>query len=204
MKKSLRYILVLAVIVMAIPAQAQLKLGIKGGLNVTDMSMSSDVFDASNRTGFFIGPTLRFNLPIVGLGVDASALYDQRDAKLKVSEAERYANKNISRKSINIPVNVRYGIGLGSTASIFLFAGPQFSFNVGDKKIREVNWAWKSSELSFNLGAGVMLLKRFEVSANYNIVCGKSGEFDFDTHTARELFGRGRSNAWQVSAAFYL
>lgn len=42
---------------MALPLSAQVKFGLKGGLNVTDMSLSSEVFDASNRTGFFIGPT---------------------------------------------------------------------------------------------------------------------------------------------------
>lgn len=67
----------------SITASAQIKLGVKGGLNVTSMSMNSEVFDASNRTGFFIGPTLKFTLPIVGLGVDVAALYDQRDAKIK-------------------------------------------------------------------------------------------------------------------------
>ena len=202
MKRSLRYLLLIAVIVIAMPSQAQIKFGLKGGLNITDMSLSSDVVDASNRTGFFIGPTVRFNLPIIGLGLDASALYDQRDAKLEdkfVGEAE----KKISRKSINIPVNVRYGIGLGTFGSVFLFAGPQFSFNVGDKEIKEINWEWKSSELSVNVGAGLMFLKKFEISANYNIVCGKSGEFDANFETAKEIFGHGRSNAWQVSAAFY-
>ena len=202
MKKSLRYLLLVAVIVMAMPSQAQLKFGLKGGLNVTDMSLSSDVVDASNQTGFFIGPTIRFNLPIVGLGLDASALYDQRDAKLE-DKVAGVAEKKISRKSINVPINVRYGIGLGTFGSVYLFAGPQFSFNVGDKEIKEIDWEWKGSELSVNVGAGLMFLKKFEISANYNIVCGKSGEFDADLNTARDILGHGRSNAWQIAAAFY-
>ena len=74
----------LAMISAANTAQAQVKFGVKGGLNVTNMSFSKDVVDANNQTGFFIGPTLKFTLPIVGLGIDASALYDQREAKLKV------------------------------------------------------------------------------------------------------------------------
>ena len=202
MKKSLRYLLLVAVIVMAMPSQAQLKFGLKGGLNVTDMSLSSDVVDDSNQTGFFIGPTIRFNLPIVGLGLDASALYDQRDAKLE-DKVAGVAEKKISRKSINVPINVRYGIGLGTFGSVYLFAGPQFSFNVGDKEIKEIDWEWKGSELSVNVGAGLMFLKKFEISANYNIVCGKSGEFDADLNTARDILGHGHSNAWQIAAAFY-
>lgn len=67
----------------ATTAQAQIDFGVKGGLNVTNMSLSNDVLDASNRAGFFFGPTVKFTLPIVGLGVDASALYDQRSAKVE-------------------------------------------------------------------------------------------------------------------------
>lgn len=200
MKKSIRYFLLLAIMLISMPSQAQIKLGLKGGLNVTDMSLSSDVVDASNRTGFFIGPTVRFNLPIIGLGIDASALYDQRDAKLDV---EGFGDKKISRKSINIPINARYGVGLGTFASVFLFAGPQFSFNVGDKDIKEIDWEWKSSELSFNVGAGLMFLKKLEISANYNIVCGKSGEYRFEASDMHKIFDKGRANAWQISAAYY-
>ena len=110
--------------------QAQIQFGLKGGANVTSMSFNKDVLDASNRAGFFIGPTVKFTLPVVGLGIDASALYDQREAKMKVGDAE---SNTIKSQSINVPINLRYGIGLGSAASIFFFAGPQFGFNVGDK-----------------------------------------------------------------------
>ena len=114
-------------------AQAQVKFGLKGGLNVTNMSLNSEVFDADNQTGFFIGPTVKFTLPIVGLGIDASALYDQRDAKVKVEDDGESVESKIKNQSINIPINLRYGVGLGSTASLFLFAGPQFGFYMSDK-----------------------------------------------------------------------
>ena len=83
MKKIFALALVALGMMTANPAQAQIKFGLKGGLNITDMSMDSKVLDASNRTGFFIGPSVKFTLPVVGLGIDASALYDQREAKLK-------------------------------------------------------------------------------------------------------------------------
>ena len=48
-------------------ANAQIKFGLKGGLDVTNMSLSNDVFDASNKTGFFVGPMVKVTIPIVGL-----------------------------------------------------------------------------------------------------------------------------------------
>ena len=83
MRKFFTLVVLVAAPLVAIPAQAQFKFGLKGGLNITDMSFSSDVLESSNRAGFFIGPTVKFTLPIVGLGVDASALYDQREANVK-------------------------------------------------------------------------------------------------------------------------
>lgn len=193
-------------------AQAQVKFGLKGGLNVTNMSLNSEVFDADNQTGFFIGPTVKFTLPIVGLGIDASALYDQRDAKVKVEEGDGASvESKIKNQSINIPINLRYGVGLGSTASIYLFAGPQFGFNVGDKNqslYKDVaQWRLKSSTFSVNVGLGAMLLSHLQISANYNIACGKTGETTVSEAlgtTAQEVFSkRGRANAWQIGLAYY-
>ena len=187
----------------AIPAQAQFKFGLKGGLNITDMSFSSDVLESSNRAGFFIGPTVKFTLPIVGLGVDASALYDQREAKVKGTD------RKLKQQAINIPINLRYDIGLGSLAAVYLAAGPQFGFNIGDKHqtlIEDVSdWTLNTSNFSVNVGAGVMLLGHLQVGANYNIVCGKTGEVSFlrTTGDIAEGIFRGRSNTWQISAAYY-
>lgn len=199
MRKTFTLIAFVALMLTAIPAQAQLKFGVKGGLNITNMSFSKDVVSSSNRTGFFIGPTVKFSLPLTGLGIDASALYDQREAKVK--DEDGLVEKNIKQQAINIPINLRYGVGLGSLASVYFAAGPQFGFNVGDKNIDEIDWKWKSSVFSVNLGAGVTLIKHVQVGFNYNIVCGKSGEASVG-NVAKSVV-RGRSNAWQVSAAYY-
>lgn len=203
MKKLLSTLLLVVAIFAATTAQAQIKFGVKGGLNVTDMSLSADVIDKSNQTGFFIGPTVKFTLPLVGLGIDAAALYDQRDAELN--------DEKISQKSINIPVNLRYNIGLGSLAGIYVAAGPQFGFNVGDK---DFGWGsaeykntfqMKKSNFSINLGAGLSLLKHLEIGFTYNIACGNTGEVSVwnVAKGAAELVKGSKTNAWQVSAAYY-
>lgn len=192
-------VVLVAATLVTIPAQAQFKFGLKGGLNLTDMSFSVDDVDVSNRAGFFIGPTAKFTLPIVGLGLDASVLYDQREAKLKGTDDK------IKQQAINIPINLRYDIGLGSLAAVYLAAGPQFGFNIGDKHqtlVEDVSeWKLNDSNFSVNVGLGVMLLGHLQVGANYNIVCGKTGEVTV-IDGVEEAF-RGRSNTWQISAAYY-
>lgn len=199
MRKLFTLVALVAATLVTIPAQAQFKFGLKGGLNLTDMSFSVDDVDVSNRAGFFIGPTAKFTLPIVGLGLDASVLYDQREAKLKGTDDK------IKQQAINIPINLRYDIGLGSLAAVYLAAGPQFGFNIGDKHqtlVEDVSeWKLNDSNFSVNVGLGVMLLGHLQVGANYNIVCGKTGEVTV-IDGVEEAF-RGRSNTWQISAAYY-
>lgn len=196
-------------------AQAQVQFGIKGGLNVTSMSLDKDkLLDTENQAGFFIGPTVKFTLPIVGLGIDASALYDQREAKIKgdINGNKVETSSKLKTQAINVPINVRYGVGLGSVANVFLFAGPQFGFNVGDKNqslLKDAaEWKLKSSNFSVNVGLGFTVLSHLQVSANYNIACGKTGDVtvsDAAGTTLQELIGKngGKANAWQVGLAYY-
>lgn len=159
MKKIFTTLLVAAALMMGITAKAQVKFGVKGGVNVTSMSFNNSVFDASNRTGFFIGPTVKIQLPLVGLGIDASALYDQREAKVKYTGTgtSYTTDKTLRCQAINVPINLRYGWGLSSLANVFLFAGPQFGFNVGKKNqdlTENTSWSVKNSNFSVNVGAG--------------------------------------------------
>lgn len=205
MKKFFTLVVLLATMTFA--AQAQVKFGVKGGLNVTSMKLSKDIVDKSNQAGFFIGPTVKFTLPVVGLGIDAAALYDQRSAEV--------GSEKIKQQSIQVPVNLRYGFGLGSTAGIYIFAGPQFGFNVGDKSFTSLdaatntasNWTLKSSNLSANVGLGLMLLNHLQVSANYNIAIGKTGDFNVLKATGSAIgdaiTGDTKANAWQIAIAYF-
>ena len=196
MKKILTIAVLFAALMTAVPAKAEVKFGLKGGLNLTSMSLDANAISKSNQAGFFIGPTVKFTLPIVGLGFDASALYDQRKAEVD--------DTSIKQQSIQIPINLRYGIGLGSTASIYFFAGPQFGFNVGDKDIKTDvgNWTFKSSNISANVGLGLMLLGHLQVSANYNFGLGKTGELTENT-IPNQIKENGKLNAWQIGVAYF-
>ena len=205
MKKILSLVFMVAAMMYATSANAQGKFGLKGGLNVTSMSFSEDVFDASNKTGFFVGPMVKVTVPIVGLSFDAAALYDQKEADVKY----KLGKTTVRQKSINIPVNVRYGFGLSSLANAFLFAGPQWGINVGDKNFKwneTSSYSLKKSNFSVNVGAGVTLLSHLQISANYNIACGKSADASL-VKAAEALTNAGkdksRNNSWQIALGYW-
>ena len=206
MKKVL--LLMFATMALSLPSQAQVKFGLKGGLNLTSMSFNkSSAEDAiKNKAGFFVGPTVKIGLPVPGLSVDASALYDQRESKMEYKGQE----ETLKSQSLQVPINIRYGVGLGSVANLFAFAGPQFGFNLGDKSKEIFNsaldWTLRSSNISANVGLGATLLNHLQITVNYNIPLGKTGEVDLDKGAAATwdvLTGKSKANAWQVSAAYF-
>ena len=209
MKKILSLVFMVAAMMYATSANAQVKFGLKGGLNVTSMSFSEDVFDASNKTGFFVGPMVKVTVPIVGLSFDAAALYDQKETDIKYNVEGEFGKTTVRQKSINIPVNVRYGFGLSSLANAFLFAGPQWGINVGDKNFKwneTSSYSLKKSNFSVNVGAGVTLLSHLQISANYNIACGKSADASL-VKAAEALTNAGkdksRNNSWQIALGYW-
>ena len=188
MKKIFGALLIAVCIGMAMPAQAQIHFGVKGGLNLSKASFSNvkENFKKDNFTGFFIGPMAEFNIPIVGLGVDAALLFAQRG--IKVSDAD--ADVTVKQNGIDIPVNLKYNIGLGSLAGIYLAAGPDFYFDFEKKTGIDK----KKAEVGINVGAGLKLLNHLQVGANYNIPLGDTADIDGG--------GSYKTKTWQVSVAY--
>ena len=206
MKKILSLVFMVAAMMYATSANAQIKFGLKGGLNVTSMSFSEDVFDASNKTGFFVGPMVKVTVPIVGLSFDAAALYDQKEADVKYNIEDEFGKANVKQQSINIPVNVRYGFGLSSLANVFLFAGPQWGFNVGNKNFdldKVGNYSLKKSNFSVNVGLGVTLMSHLQLSANYNIACGKTADVTWKETSDKIVNGNSKNNSWQIALGYW-
>ena len=202
MKKILVIIAFVAAFVTT--ASAQVDFGLRGGANFSSISVSH--FDTSNRTGFYVGPTVKFTVPVVGLSFDISALYDQRSAKVgEVYELDgQRHDETVKQQQITVPINVRYGWGLSSVANVFVFVGPQFGFNVGDKDKSlfddAMDWTLKSSNFSMNVGLGATVLKHLEAKINYNFALGKTGELTYRDITDSYSV---RNNAWQLGLAYY-
>ena len=215
MKKVLT--LIVMAVAFAMPSKAQVSFGVKGGLNLTNMTIDKnnleDLF--KNKAGFFAGVTVKVGLPLVpGLAFDGAALYDQREGDIDVvNPSGNKTTEKLKSQSIQVPINVRYEIGLGESANVFIFAGPQFGFNIGDKtkslsEFKEVSgeWTLKSSNFSANVGLGFTIMSHLQLTANYNIALGKTGEVSFkDTTSAigNLITGDATANSWQIALAYY-
>lgn len=189
MKKIVSTLVVMLCLFMAVPSQAQIKFGLKGGLDISKL----DTKVSGNTTGFFVGPMLDVTLPIIGLGIDVAALYSQSGIDVNNKSSEKL-------KSVEIPVNLKWTLGLGSTFGVFIAAGPQFGFSINDgwKQLMEES---NKSFVSVNVGAGLKLLRHLQVGVNYNIGASKLGDMIVDSSEGKLRSGI-RKNSWQVSLAY--
>ena len=197
MKRFFSALMVMALLLITIPANAQLKFGVKGGLNISKVSVSKDILKSDNQTGFFIGPMAEFTVPVVGLGFDVAALYNQ--SGVAVSDVDGEANSTL--KTVEIPINVKWTFGLGSTAGVYVAAGPQFGFNVGNRIIQDL-YEFKKNNTTFNVGAGGKLIRHLQIGVNYNFglsrVASIIGNDEFKEFAGEKI----RNNTWQISLAY--
>ena len=189
MRKFLCTLLVtIGCIVMATPAQAQLKFGVKGGLNLSKMDADITTLNGikDNSTGFFIGPMVEATVPLIGIGVDGALMYSQRGSGV------------LKQQGVEIPVNLKFSIGLGDMAAIFLAAGPDFYFNLKDVDITTIKK--KDVQIGLNIGAGVKLINHLQLGINYQFALGNS----FDLKSITNADTKNKLNTWQISLAYML
>jgi opacity protein-like surface antigen len=182
MKKFYGTIILLGALFAATPVRAQLQFGVEGGLNLTKADFSENMLKSDNRAGWFIGPKVQLSIPVINISVDGALLYSQKDLKQKAEATAVGVTATTSStktlKSIQIPINARYTFGLGEMLGLYVATGPEFGYNVGGRKWNTSlgNYKLKDSFMSWNIGAGLMILSHLQLGLDYNFPIGKSGE----------------------------
>ena len=222
MKKIFNFILALALLFPMGSMAQGLHFGLKGGVlgNKASVKGMSSVFKEENLTGFQVGPMAQYQTGFYGITLDFSLLYVQRGVKLTNTSNRRSAD--IRTQSIDIPIELKWEMGLSEQFDIFLGVGPSFSFLI-DKD----NWArkfshiavdvvskdlgsmgWRSSEVGFNVGGGVKLAQHLMLSCYYNIGLTNSAKHHVgNIHGAIDDIFDGdvfqtKNRYWQLSLAY--
>ncbi len=192
-KKIIAFLCAVAFLAVAIPAQAQLRFGVKGGLNITSVHFDSDLLKSDNVTGFHIGPMIEATMPLLGFGFDAALLYSQKGMESSSSGVKT----TMKTSYIDVPVNLKWKFGL-PIVKAYLAAGPYASFRVGGDKIWNVlsdQLETKSFGAGLNFGAGVEVFNHLQVGFNYEL--GLTDNF-----SAEKLdLSSNKNRGWTISAA---
>lgn len=204
----------------AAPATAQLSYGVKAGLNFSEPPTNiSGIKDG--HTGWYVGPTLKYTFPVVGLGLGADILYSNSGASV--------GEETFNKTSLEIPLYLRYDLNIPAAKKAitpFVAVGPQWGYTIGDKEfgkklsdissiedLKEINRYFKFYEscFSLNVGAGIVLLDQFQIHVNYNIALGQTSEYfgnenfkdiTLDNFKEKIEYIKSQTNIWQLSVAY--
>lgn len=192
MKKTVALVLIALVALISIPAKAQVKFGIKGGLNISTVHFSEEILSKGNMTGFQVGPMIEARIPLVGVGFDAAVLYSQKGMGI--------GSEDIKTDYLDIPVNLKWKFGLPVVKG-FLTAGPYVGFRVGGDKIWKVlndQIEAKSFSAGLNFGAGIELISHVQVGVNYGL--GLTDNYSIKKVDLTDG-GSGKNRGWSITAA---
>lgn len=194
MKKILFSILFISLFTFT--AQAQIRFGVKGGVNISGVSGDniSDFVD-NNLTGFNIGPTVEWLIDGT-IGVEGSVLYSEKGIKFKGENSHRTG-------FIEVPLNLKYRFPLEGSIKPYLIAGPYINFRVsGDDKFSVIKddikgqWDAKNFGAGLNFGAGVELFKFLQVGANYGLGLTDNYKLSDGKYSVKERL-------WSITAGIY-
>ena len=182
--KKLLVVLMMALLIS--PANAQVRLGIKGGMNLSKLTFDKDVVSSNNRAGFFVGPIFYVDLPFLpGFGFDLAAIYDRKGTTMTaVIDDQKYEKKGYVQ-FLDVPIDVNYKISFTRGFAIYGSTGPQFSFNLKQDDFKTIvdqraNYKIKDSNFSWNVGFGMEIIRHFRLGYNYNIALGDWAEVKED------------------------
>ncbi|MDR2843281.1 MAG: PorT family protein [Candidatus Symbiothrix sp.] len=197
MKKNVVFLIVI-LFMGGLSAQAQLKYGLKVGLNLSKVSFDGDNAAAAvvndnmqYATGFLVGPMVEFTIPGVGLGFDAALLYAQEGFKVKNNDTKM-------SNTLEIPVNLKYKLSIMELAGAFVAVGPYASFNLSDL---EADYKAKTFGGGLNFGLGVEFLNHLQLGINYKLgLTDNYSQANADDALNNAL--QGKSRGWVISVAY--
>lgn len=64
-------------------------------------------------------------------------------------------------------MNLKWSFGLGACLGFILLPARSFGFNIGNKK-GFMDYELKKNNTTFNVGAGVKLIRHIQIGVNYN------------------------------------
>lgn len=180
------------------------KLGVRAGVNLSNPKVELSGLDAKSYTGFNVGITSDFNLPLNGWKINAALLFSNQGFALK----QDYGNNsgvtyNFTTNTIEIPVNVRKEFNLLMFKSLFVQAGLYSSYALTGR----VKDGDTSHSLDFNsnsdrfdgglsIGAGSYITKNIQILINYDY-----GFSESEVKFGDQVIG-SRNRRWAFSAGY--
>ena len=148
------YIVLLAAVLTASYAQAQLTFGARAGLNLTNVFQEDESGNLKGldwKPGFQIGAAAEYDLLNEEIYFQTGILFSQQGMKTEGSLLGSKVKLMWNLNYIQIPINLVGKVDLGST-TFFLQAGPYLGYGIGGKLTAEAGGESTSEKIKFGSG----------------------------------------------------
>lgn len=181
MKKLSMVAIALLALFTTIPAEAQLHIGLTGGLNLAKLNLdpepAPDEGELSSYTGFGAGGVLDIRLsPTGNVFLHLQPMFLQKGSKIKVDLGSLgSAEGKIKLAYLEVPALVKIAFGT-STAKPYIMAGPTLGFLLsakisGEGESEDIKDSFKDVDFGLDFGAGI----NFPAGSNAIFVEGRYG-----------------------------
>jgi hypothetical protein len=201
--KTLKKIVILAIMiaVSTVSANAQFRFGLKAGVNLNklDFSNVSSNFGSDNGCGFTGGVMTEFQVPIVGLCLDASLMYTHMSAETTV-ETDNSTIETENKNFLEIPINLKYKFNLPVVSSFltpYIATGPAFAFKFGgDNDVFKT----KTFQCAWNVGVGIEFFSHLQITGQYAFGINNIAESIIGGTATDNI--KLKNNYWTITAAY--
>lgn len=196
MKKLFLTLLLLMTLITGVKANP-FGFGVTAGMNIAKSDKGAYHnymgWTPDEKNGWFVGFQLKASLPIIGLGLDLSALYSEESVSIPVplyafdnmggDYSHQIKTESEKLNYLAVPLHLRYDLsipGVNLLVVPFIFTGPQAGIrlskldNTYKDKITTNDLVWH-----YDLGAGLILFKHIQMAYSYSFPMTKTYEGKF-------------------------
>lgn len=197
-------IALLAVVVLAVPAKAQMRWAPVVGVTGNNLVFKQDLVTVSSTIGYQAGIMGEIIFPGIGIGLDIGLLYNQQGAKVNLGErevwrADGYGNEQIYLHSINLPVHLRMKWtrlnGLEDKIAPIIYGGPEFNIQVAHGNCKAFKYS--GGDFGLTVAGGAELFKRWQITGGY------TWGMTYALKTKKLDNFSARSRQWFVRCAYF-
>ncbi len=129
--KKMRFMLVVAMLAMVTVVSAQMNLGVKGGVNMSNF-YGDELDDKNVKIGFHIGLAADYDFAY-NSAIQTGLFFTTKGAKYTSSFGDASGELTVNPMYLQIPVHYAYKIDVSPGTRVVLHAGPYAAYGVGGK-----------------------------------------------------------------------
>lgn len=133
--KKLRFTIMVAMLAIVTAASAQLNLGVKGGLNMSNFVYGDEVTDKNMKIGFHVGLAADYDFA-ANMGIQTGLFFSTKGATVTYEGLDAEYTENLMY--LQLPVHLAYKVDVTPGTRIVFHGGPYAAYGIAGKRTAKV------------------------------------------------------------------